>query len=332
MTCSVELADYIDKRDNREITLHQFNRRLDLLDVALFVRVCATRNLSAAGREFGLSPAASSARMAQLEKTLGARLLHRTTRQINLTQDGEAFLERAVVLLDAAEQAAGSVGDSGQRVQGLLRVSASVSFGRLHIVPALDEFLALYPGIRLDLRLSDRIIDMAVNGIDVAIRIGPLRDSSVVARILAPNRLWLCASPAYLAARGMPARPEDLIKHECLVLEGFNPWRFKNGEELQTVRVSGRLQSDNGEALRDAAVAGLGIALQSTWAMYEQLKSGALVRVLAEYPVAMDAVVSAQYLHRHFLPPKTQAFIDFFAARFGPAPYWDDGLPGLALP
>lgn len=299
---------------------------LDLTDVALFVRVCATRNLSAAGREFGLSPAASSARIAQLEKTLGARLLHRTTRQVTLTQDGEAFLDRALVLLDAAEQATSSVGGPGDRAQGLLRVAASASFGRLHIVPAIDEFLALYPGIRLDLRLSDRLVDMAASGIDVAVRIGPLRDSSMVARVLAPNRLWLCASPAYLAARGTPQRPADLADHECLVLENFNPWRFKDGERVETVRVRGRLQSDNGEALRDGALAGLGIALQSTWAIYEQLKAGTLVRVLPEFPLAMETVVSAQYLNRHFLPPKTQAFIEFFAARFGPAPYWDEGL------
>jgi DNA-binding transcriptional LysR family regulator len=299
---------------------------LDLTDVALFVRVCATRNLSAAGREFGLSPAASSARMAQLERQLGARLLHRTTRQIALTQDGEAFLERAVPLLDAAEQAASSVGGASTGPHGLLRVAASVSFGRLHLMPALAEFLAQYPGIRLDLRLSDRIIDLAANGIDVAVRIGPLRDSALVARTLAPSRLWLCASPAYLAEHGTPQAPEDLADHQCLVLEGTNPWRFKRDREVVSVRVSGRMQSDNGEAMRDASVAGLGIALQSTWAMYEQLRSGALVRVLPDYPVALDAVVSAQYLHRNFLPPKTVAFIDFFAARFGPVPYWDEGL------
>lgn len=299
---------------------------LDLTDIALFVRVCATRNLSAAGREFGLSPAASSARMAQLERQLGARLLHRTTRQIALTQDGEAFLERAVPLLDAAEQAASSVGGAGQQPHGLLRVAGSVSFGRLHLMPALPDFLAQYPGIRLDLRLSDRIIDLAANGIDVAVRIGPLRDSALVARTLAPSRLWLCASPAYLEQFGTPQRPEDLADHQCLVLEGTNPWRFKKGNEVVSVRVSGRMQSDNGEAMRDAAMAGLGIALQSTWAMYEQLRSGALVRVLPDSPVAHEAVVSAQYLHRNFLPPKTSAFIEFFAGRFGPAPYWDEGL------
>ncbi len=302
---------------------------LDLIDVALFVRVCATRNLSAAGREFGLSPAASSARMAQLERQLGARLLHRTTRQIALTQDGEAFLERAVPLLEAAEQASSSVGAGGSQPQGLLRVAASVSFGRLHLMPSLAAFLAEYPGIRLDLRLSDRMIDLAASGIDVAIRIGPLRDSALVARTLAPSRLWLAASPAYLAQFGMPKRPEELAQHQCLVLEGTNPWRFKDGKEVVSVRVGGRMQSDNGEALRDAALAGLGIALQSTWAMYEQLKSGALVRVLAGFPVAQEAVVSAQYLNRNFLPPKTVAFIDFFAARFGAAPYWDEGLPEL---
>ena len=312
---------------NAEITIHQFNQMsLDLIDVALFVRVCATRNLSAAGREFGLSPAASSARMAQLERQLGARLLHRTTRQITLTQDGEAFLERAVPLLDAAELAASSVGGAGRAPQGLLRVAASVSFGRLHLMPALAEFLALYPGIRLDLRLSDRIIDMAVHGIDVAVRIGPLRDSALVARTLAPSRMWLCASPAYLEKFGTPQRPDDLLQHECLVLEGTNPWRFKVGDAVQAVRVGGRLQSDNGEANRDAAIAGLGISLQATWAMYQQLKSGALVRVLADYPMAGESVVSAQYLNRNFLPPKTQVFIDFFAQRFGPAPYWDEGL------
>lgn len=299
---------------------------LDLIDVALFVRVCATRNLSAAGRDFGLSPAASSARMAQLERQLGARLLHRTTRLITLTQDGEAFLERALPLLDAAEQASSSVGNAASDPQGLLRVAASVSFGRLHLVPALAEFLAAYPRIRLDLRLSDRIIDMAAHGIDLAIRIGPLRDSALVARTLAPSRMVLCAAPAYLARAGHPRHPRDLAAHDCLLLDGFSPWRFRDGEREVKMAVSGRIRSDNGEALRDAAVAGLGITMQSTWAIYQQLASGALVTVLDDYPFAQASVVSAQYLHRSFLPPKTRAFIEFFGARFGPRPYWDEAL------
>ena len=296
---------------------------LDLLDVALFARVCATRNLSAAGREFGLSPAASSARMAQLEKQLGARLLHRTTRQITLTQDGETFLERALALLDAAEQAQSSVGGAARAPQGLLRVAASTSFARLHVVPYLAEFLARYPGIRLDLRLSDRMIDLAAAGIDVAVRTGELRDSSLVARTLAPNRMVLVAAPSYLAAHGTPQRPEELAQHACLPLEGKNPWRFRDGDAIVSVRVGGRMQSDHGEALRDAAVAGLGVSLHSTWAVHQQIASGALVPILTGFTVASDAVVSAQYLNRAFLPPKTQVFIDFLAERFGPEPYWD---------
>ncbi|MES2127815.1 MAG: LysR family transcriptional regulator [Pseudomonadota bacterium] len=301
---------------------------LDLLDVALFVRACATRKLSAAGREFALSPAATSARIAQLEKLLGARLLHRTTRQVTLSQEGEVFLERAVALLDAAEQARGAVGSASTAPQGLLRIAASVSFGRLHIVPALAEFLALHPGIRLDLRLSDTVIDLAAHGIDVAIRIGPLRDSALVARPLAPSRLIVCAAPSYLAAHGTPQHPEHLREHQCMVLDGQNPWRLRDAQGRQfTVRVGGRVQSDNGEAMRDAAIAGLGLALQSTWAVTQQLRSGALVQVLGDYPVAVASMVSALYLERSFLPPKTRAFIDFFAARFaGTEPYWDRDL------
>lgn len=299
---------------------------LDLTDVALFVRVCATRNLSAAGREFGLSPAASSARMAQLERQLGARLLHRTTRQITLTQDGEVFLESALPLLDAADRAHASVGSASREPQGLLRVAASVSFGRLHLMPALAGFMGAYPGIELDLRLSDTVIDLAVHGIDVAIRVGPLRDSALVARTLAPSRLVLVAAPSYLAAQGEPTHPDELIHHQCLVLDGSVPWSFQVGAQVQRMRVGGRLRSDNGEAMRDAAIAGLGIALQSTWAVAEQLKSGQLVRVMRDYPVAVDAVISAQYLNRSFLPLKSKVFIDFFAARFGPTPYWEEGL------
>ncbi len=305
---------------------------LDLLDVALFTRVCATRNLSAAGREFGLSPAASSARIAQLERQLGARLLHRTTRQVNLTQDGEIFLDKALGLLDAAEQAAACVGDAAQAPQGLLRVAASSAFGRLHLVPLLAPFLARYPGIRLDLRLSDHMIDLAAHGIDVAVRTGALPDSALVARTLAPNRMLLVAAPAYLAAHGAPAHPSELARHECLTLENRKTWHFMDSAEPIAIRVGARLHSDNGEALRDAAVAGLGISQHSTWAVFQQLASGALVRVLAGYPVAGQAVVSAQYLNRNFLPPKTRAFIDFLAERFGPAPYWDVGLDGLDGP
>lgn len=301
---------------------------LDLLDVSLFVRVCATRNLSAAGKEFSLSPAASSARIAQLERQLGARLLHRTTRQIALTMDGEIFLPHAQQLLEAADLATASVGHAHTRPQGLLRVAASASFGRLHIVPALASFMKAYPDIRIDLRLSDTVIDLAANGIDVAIRIGELKDSTLIAKKLAPNRLILCASPDYLAKHGTPLHPNDLTQHECIALNGRHTWKFENNSASTTdpgfnVRVNGRLSCDSGEVLRDAALSGLGITMHSTWAVGEDINKGSLVPVLANFTIADKMSVWAVYINKNFIPAKTQAFIDFFADRFGAIPYWD---------
>jgi DNA-binding transcriptional LysR family regulator len=296
---------------------------LDLTDVALFVRVCVTRNLSAAGREFGLSPAASSARMAQLETQLGARLLHRTTRQITVTQEGEAFLEQARVLLDSAEQAMASVGGGNAQVRGLLRVASSVTFGRAHIMPAIAEFLRTYPEVQLDLRLADSHHDLAADGIDVAIRIGPLRDSALVMRPLARSRTVLCASPAYLKQHGTPQHPSELARHQCLVMQAMDPWHLRDpdGKELN-LRVNGRLRSDSGLAVRDAAVDGLGIALLATWHVTEQLRSGELVRIMPGYQ-SDESMISAVYLNRKFLPPKSRAFIDFFSRRFSTDPAWE---------
>jgi DNA-binding transcriptional LysR family regulator len=295
---------------------------LDLTDVALFVRVCTTRNLSAAGREFGLSPAASSARMAQLEQHLGARLLHRTTRQITVTQEGEAFLEHAQALLDSAEQAMASVAHGNAQVRGLLRVASSVTFGRAHVVPAVTEFLRQYPEVEVDLRLSDGQHDLAADGIDVAIRIGPPRDSSLVMRPLARSRTVLCAAPAYLKQHGAPQHPSDLAQHQCLVLQVMDPWylRAPDGSELN-LRVKGRFRSDSGLAVRDAAVDGMGIALLATWHVAEYLRSGELVRVMPGYQ-SDESMISAVYLNRKFVPPKARAFIDFMAQRFANDPIW----------
>ncbi|WP_017231387.1 LysR family transcriptional regulator [Pandoraea sp. B-6] len=308
---------------------------LDLDTVALFVRVAALGNVSAAGREQGLSPATASTRLTQLEGVLGARLLHRTTRRVALTQEGEAFLRDAQTLLAAEAQAMASVGQGHAAPQGRLRVSCSSSFGRQHVSPALSAFLARYPGISLDFRLTDRVVDLIEAGMDLAIRVGALRDSTLVARKLAPNRRTLCASPAYLAARGAPKHPGELAAHDCLILGEQRDWRFVTPGGPLSVRVSGRLASDNGEVLRDAVLAGLGIALKSTWDVGAHLRSGALVPVLPAYPLAEEVAIWAVYPSRAFVPPKTHALIEFLQARFGPAPYWDDGddpSAGLSRP
>ncbi|VVE34567.1 LysR family transcriptional regulator [Pandoraea fibrosis] len=297
---------------------------LDLDTVALFVRVAALENVSAAGRERGLSPATASTRLVQLEAALGTRLLHRTTRRVALTQEGEVFLVQAQALLAAEAQALASVGQGQAAPQGRLRVSCSSSFGRQHVSPALPAFLERYPGISLDFRLTDRVVDLIEEGVDLAIRVGALRDSTLVARKLATNRRTLCASPAYLAARGAPKHPGDLAQHDCLILGEQRDWRFVTPGGTLNVRVSGRLASDNGEVLRDAVLAGLGIALKSTWDIGAHLRRGELVPVLPAYPLAEEVAIWAVYPSRVFVPPKTHALIEFLQARFGPTPYWDE--------
>jgi DNA-binding transcriptional LysR family regulator len=320
----------MNRSDPASRSLPSERERLDLLDVALFVRAALLTNVSAAGREFGLSPAVASARIAQLEKLLGARLLHRTTRRISLTQDGEVFMTRAEALLDAAAAARASVGRALAEPQGRLRVSMPSSFGRQHVSPVISKFLRRYPGVAVDLRLTDQVVDLVDAGIDVAIRVGALKDSSLVARRLAVNRRVLCAAPAYLAAHGTPHHPTDLVWHECIILSEQRDWRFVTPAGPLDVRVSGRLVTDNGEVIRDALLAGFGIALKSTWDVAPHLRSGELVSVLGSYPLADDVAIWAVYPSRAFMPPKTLAFIDFVAAQFGDPPYWDREPVGLA--
>jgi DNA-binding transcriptional LysR family regulator len=306
--------------------------RLDLLDVALFLRAALLANVSAAGREFGLSAAVASARLANLERLLGARLLHRTTRRVSLTQEGEAFIKHAQALLDAADAARASVGHARDEPQGRLRVSMTSSFGRQHVSPVIPEFLRRFPGVSVDLRMSDRIVDLVDEGIDVAIRIGALKDSSLVARKLAVNRRVICCAPAYLEANGVPHHPAELARHECLVLSGQRDWSFVTPAGPVSVRVGGRLATDNGEVIRDALLAGFGIAIKSTWDVAGHLASGKLVTVLDGYPLAETVAIWAVYPTRAFVPTKTTAFNDFLAAHFGDPPYWDSPGAGAGVP
>ncbi|WP_244827788.1 MULTISPECIES: LysR family transcriptional regulator [unclassified Caballeronia] len=297
--------------------------RLDLLDVGLFVRAAALASLSAAAREFGLSPAVASARIAGLERMLGARLLHRTTRRVSVTQEGEIFAAHARELLDAAEAARASVGRARERPHGRLRVTMPSSLGRQHVSPLIPAFLRLYPGVSIELRMTDQIIDLVDEGIDLAIRIGALKDSTLVARKLASNRRVLCASPAYIEAHGRPRHPAELAEHECVILSDQRDWSFHTPTGVIDVRVSGRIVTDNGEVIRDAIAAGVGIALKSTWSVAPLLASGELVTLLDDYPCAQTVAIWAVYPSRAFVPPKTLAFIDFLAERFGEPPYWD---------
>jgi DNA-binding transcriptional LysR family regulator len=307
---------------------------MDVEDLTLFVRIAQLRSISSAARDLNLTPAGASARLAALEKRLGARLLHRTTRQATLTEDGIAFLPHAEHVLDAAEAARAALGREQVMPRGTLRVAAPASFARMHIVPGLSDFCGRYPDLVLDLRISDSLIDLVEGAFDVAVRYADLGDSSFVARRLAPDRRVLVASPEYLGRRGWPNTPDDLAEHACLVVGTLDLWTFMglDGKPIPR-RVAPALRINDGEAVRDAACAGLGLAWMATWCAADELRSGALVPVLAEYPMVSTQTLWALYPSSRELAPKVRVFIDWLVARFGPEPYWDRGLdtvPGLS--
>jgi DNA-binding transcriptional LysR family regulator len=295
---------------------------LNIDHVRLFTRVAALQNISQAGKELGLSAAVSSSYLGKLEGDLGVRLIHRTTRRVSLTPEGEAFLPHAVTLLEDIEVARSAVGAGELKPQGKLRVAASASFGRMHLIPALNGLFGLYPDLQIDLHLSDRVMDMVEGGFDLAIRDAELNDSSMVARKLAPVERILCASPAYLAKHGVPKTPEELTEHFAVSVMGLDGWRFKTADAEAVIQARNQVRTDNGEAARDAAVNGLGITLCSTWCCYQQIQSGELVRVLEDMPLVSDTSIWAVYPSSRQLAPKVRVFIDYLLEWFGDVPYW----------
>jgi DNA-binding transcriptional LysR family regulator len=301
---------------------------MDFRDLTLFVRIAQLSSLSAAARDLGVTPAAASARLAAMEEGLGARLVHRTTRKVTLTEDGRAFLPHAEHLLDGAATALAALGHKRVAPAGVLRVAAPASFARMHIVPGLPDFLERYPGIRPDLRISDSVVDLVEGAFDVAVRYADLSDSSFVARRIAPDRRVLVASPDYLARRGHPASPDELDTHSCLVVGTLDLWTFRGLDGAAIAkRVTPALRINDGGAVRDAACAGLGVALMATWCAAEQLRSGELVPILQAYPLISTQTLWTLYPSSRELAPKVRVFIDWLIARVGPEPYWDEGLP-----
>lgn len=303
-----------------------------LYEMSVFSRVVAAGSLSAAARDLGISTAGVSRRLAALEARLGVRLLNRTTRRISLTDEGASYHEACNRILAEIEQADAAASARLVEPEGALKVALPASFGHLHIAPLVPHFAARFPKVRLALSLSDRTVNVIEEGFDLAIRIGELEDSSLAARKLAPNRRVVCASPAYLAKHGVPLRPEDLQNHNCVITQDFQmTWEYRDPVgKRSSVRVSGKYSCDNWEVLREWALAGLGIALKSTWDVRRQLEEGSLVALLPGYDFATEVAIYAVYPHRRYLPAKTRVFIDFLADSFGPEPYWDRPV-GAAL-
>lgn len=289
----------------------------------LFVRIAATHNISSAGNELGLSPAVASSHINKLENSLGVKLIYRTTRKVSLTEEGKAFLPHAEEVLDKIETARASVGAGSYTIQGTLRVTAPSSFGRMHVVPALKGFVELYPELKLDLRLSDSIVDMVEGGFDIAIRNASLNDSGLIARKLAHDKRVICASPDYLKQHGRPLVPDDLANHDCINLIGLENWTFDTPNGQKRVKGRGVIRTDHGESIRDACISGIGITICSKWCAYESLKSGALVEVLADFPLSSETAIWAVYPSSRLVAPKVRAFIDYFKQHFGDIPYWE---------
>ena len=299
---------------------------MNIEHLKLFIRVAALNNISAAGAELGLSPAVASAHINKLEDGLGVRLIHRTTRKVSLTEEGLAFLHHAEDVIASVEAARASVGAGSISPSGTLRIAAPASFGRMHLLPALTEFLTKYPDLKVDLKLSDTIVDLIEGGFDIAIRNSALKDSTLIARQIARDRRVLCAAPTYISKYGMPTTPLDLKDHNCVTLMGLDYWSFKQGNETINIKAKGNFSTDNGEAVRDACTYGMGVTINSTWSAYQQLISGKLVEVLPDYPLASDTAIWAIYPSSRQLAPKVRAFIDYCSAYFGDIPYWDKEL------
>ncbi len=301
-----------------------------IADLDVFARIVTAGSMSAAGRELGLSPAVISKRIRRLEERLGTRLLQRTTRQIALTEAGQGFYERVVAILASAEEAEAWVSRRSTAARGLLRVSAPTSFGRLHIAPHLTGFLDAHPELTVDLVLSDAFVDIVGEGFDVAVRIADLQDSSLVARRLAANHRVLCAAPSYIAHHGVPADLQDLQAHR-LIAHNADQWRLEGPLGPASVRIDSRLRTNSSEVVREAVIAGLGIALRSTWDVGPELRDGRLVRVLPEWGGSRKVAIHAVYPSRRHLAQKVRVFIDHLASLYGPTPAWDEGL-GLFQP
>ncbi|WP_439527358.1 LysR family transcriptional regulator [Pannonibacter sp.] len=299
----------------------------NLTDMEIFARVVSAGSMSAAGREMALSPAVVSKRIRRLEDRLGTRLLQRTTRQIALTESGQGFYDRVVAILASVEEAETFVTRGSAQARGTLRVSAPTSFGRLHIAPHLGTFLETNPDLSISLDLSDDFVDIVGDGYDLAIRIAELSDSSLVARRLAPIHRVLCAAPSYLDRYGEPQSIEDLSENHIRIAAAVqDPWRLVGPRGGEIVRASAPLRTNSSEVVREALIAGVGVALRSTWDIGPELRDGRLRIVLPAYRASKDVGLHAVYPSRRFLPAKVRVFIDFLAHLYGPSPYWDAGL------
>ena len=312
----------------------------------LFVRSVALGSFSRAAVEAGVKASTVSRAIVALEADLGAALFNRSTRRLHLTEAGSTFLEHAQRIVEDGEEARAASASLNQSPTGLLHINVPGAFGRRHVMPHLPAFLAEYPRLRVDATLTDATVDLIEAGADVAVRIGALADSSLIAKRLAPHRRVLCASQGYLARAGAVDRPEDLAAHACLAtaVQPGEAWYFRRAgvgevgvgevgagevgvDEVLEVPARGPLRANDSEALMDAALAGLGVVLLATWLVGPELRAGRLVEVLPGWEAAIapgpEPAIWGVYPPKRVVSPKVRVFLDFLERRFGRPPYWE---------
>lgn len=298
--------------------------------ISIFVRVADARSFTEAARRLGISPSAASKAITRLEDRLGVRLVYRTTRSVSLTDDGTAFYERCRHILGELEDAEAALTRRRAKPRGRLRIQMPVGFGQRILAPLMAQFMELNPELVVDAELSDRIADLADEGLDVVVRIGDLGDSRSIARRLCDLRFVTVASPGYIERFGEPKTPDDLERHRCLAyyLPQFNryrDWNFTSNGSRFSKSLTGSFNINNAHALLDTAIAGVGIANLSTFIVHDAVRAGLLRVVLRDY-VSVGPTVWVVYLERRHLSPRVQAFVDFLINRIPPTPAWDEVL------
>ena len=299
-------------------------------DLAFFTLLAKQPSLAAAAQQLGITPPAVSKRLAGLERRLGVRLLNRTTRRTSLTPEGETYLSDGARVLEDLETLERTVTGSRATPKGIVRVSATLGFGRRYIAPALSQFAKAYPEVEVQMHLSDRPVNLVEQGFDLMVRFGDLPDARLTARSLALNRRLLCASPDYFARAGQPTTPRDLTQHACLFIresdETFGTWHFHNGGRQETVKVRGPLSTNDGESALIWALDGHGILMRSQWDVADAMRTGKLKAVLSEWNLP-SADVFLVFQTKHNLSAKTRALVDFLLETF--ASYRTKGDPVL---
>ncbi len=288
---------------------------MDFADVALFRTITSVGSLSAAARQTGTTPMLVSRRLAGLESELGARLFHRTTRSLSLTPEGEAFLPHAVALIEARDAAFESVSPHGPGLSGVLKITAPNVIGHAVVIPLVAKMIADNPALRIDVTLSDGVIDIATAGLDVAIRVASMKPSDMIATKLSDNPYTLCASPGYIARFGEPATTSDLLGHPCIRLHAMDTWPFMHDGEMRRVRVSGPLSTSTVDAVRAACLAGVGIAMMTYWDVHELIEQDKLKHIMLTDAEPVAVGIWGVFPTRAYVPARVRTFLDALRER-----------------